>query len=456
MQIICPACGLLASYQPDDDHELVDCAGCGKQNRVPKTIPIERGEAGEPASVKNVRRRRVVWAAGLSVIVVMSSAIGAWQLLRPPASAQISFAAPVPSQQQQPWDQLHRQELVMLKAQADALAGQGQWQAAYDGYQQILSLMADHDVRDPVALATISSAQVNQDRMVQAIGEQNINARQASREAAASKPVLVNAAEVTPVVHPTIAVPDAPLASLPANVIHEQSQQRVVPSKLTPERLQAPSKVAENPAMPAVLVRRPSPDDAGDSSSSLGGNSRTLSGDSGLTGSSDTNLSDNQQLQSTMLDQQQNNPDPHVIVRRVPYGGTSPAGLGGQGGVGGSASATVTVTLEAHAAGSPPVTGTVDGKSFSLGGPGEPSSITFTGLGPEVPVTLDGQHYVLTESNTSVRILTPIGGYLVNPAPVGPSRPAPTANSGPPARSSAAVPGSSTPTIIPITKKPSR
>jgi hypothetical protein len=65
-----------------------------------------------------------------------------------------------------PWDRAHRAELLSMKNNADALALSGNPQQSYDAYKQILSMVADHDVSDPVVLQVVTGARVGQDRML--------------------------------------------------------------------------------------------------------------------------------------------------------------------------------------------------------------------------------------------------------------------------------------------------
>jgi hypothetical protein len=83
---------------------------------------------------------------------------------------------------------------------------------------------------------------------------------------------------------------------------------------------------------------------------------------------------------------------PEIIFKRIAQ--STP-------GTNGSATQTVTVTVGPRPAGSPPVTGTVDGHSYSIGGPGEPSSVSFSGLPvTTLPVSLNGQSYGLAPGQT--------------------------------------------------------
>lgn len=190
MQIVCPACGVSAEVSEDIDQGVLVCAGCGKRVRLgpvdlPQTPAQDIGQdIGEPATALTTRSLKpkksgngklisagavgALLAAMLIVLVVVTQRVlsPARTTLIPASTQSVPSAVPDTAP---PWDRAHRADLVALKSQADSLAIAGKWQQAYDVYQQIISLAADHDITDPIAMEVVAGTRVGQDHVMQAL-----------------------------------------------------------------------------------------------------------------------------------------------------------------------------------------------------------------------------------------------------------------------------------------------
>ncbi len=177
MRITCPACGLNMELEADAAWGVLNCADCGKRIRFGEQ-PAERGEddigfdfdvslpaTSESVQPKTVRRQRE-WRKA-----IIAGAVGAMAMAMLAVLVIVLQRAmvPVTAASAVPWDQAHRAELLNLKTSADSLAKQGKWQESYDGYQKILSLVGDHPVTDPVAVAMVQAVGPGQDRAVAAM-----------------------------------------------------------------------------------------------------------------------------------------------------------------------------------------------------------------------------------------------------------------------------------------------
>ncbi len=301
-----------------------------------------------------------------------------WLEARPSSMSQIASASV--SQPAAGWDRLHRAELVGMKSDADGRAVAGKWREAYERYQQILTLVADHELTDPISLAAATGAATNQDRVMQLLNERN---------ATAQAEVPVSSAPVSSV--PETATAISGTQSIAGSPADEQPTKRLdMPTPV----VQAPAQTPAETKPAAGMFGNRSP--AGSSPGAAPSKARTNSTDSVLSSLSDlsdnTNLTDSSPQSSTTYERTPGEPVPEIIFKRVAQ--STP-------GTNGSATQTVTVTVGPRPAGSPPVTGTVDGHSYSIGGPGEPSSVSFSGLPvTTLPVSVNGQSYGLAPGQT--------------------------------------------------------
>jgi hypothetical protein len=168
MRIICPACGVNMALPDDEPGDVVECAGCGKQFRVGEDIDSApsagAGTSFQSAVQKKPARewRKGIFAGSIGAVataMLVVIVLVAYRVLSP-----APLATPVV-----PWDRAHRADLLALKATAESQAMAGNWQKSYDAYQQILLLVSDHEVKDPVAVEVIESVRPGQDRAMAGI-----------------------------------------------------------------------------------------------------------------------------------------------------------------------------------------------------------------------------------------------------------------------------------------------
>jgi hypothetical protein len=291
-------------------------------------------------------------------------------------------------------DRANRGEFVAIKSEGDALAMDGEVQAAYDAYQRCATLVADHELTDPVVICTVKSAQENQTRlMLQMADAENkpLHAatvgRDAGSVASASSPSIVPATLARPLVKPL-------------------DDNRLSNDRATTDPVNQPGAVAGNPdhrgseklfggAAPAPKIVRQS-----------GGTLATnLDPDSNLGGSSlgDSNVpSMFRPFDGSEPGQSDQPVVPVITVQRKPVDQPVAAGVKP-----GTPTQTVYVEVKARAPGSPPVTGTVDGQPFSIGAGGAAGIEAFITPVQSIPVSIDGQNY--TFNGTTMSFAVPSG-----------------------------------------------
>lgn len=328
----------------------------------------------------------------IAVTIVISSATV--QNPPPPVQQLASASAELPTP---PWDRLHRVDLVAMESAADELAIAGQYQPACDQYQQILALAANHELTDPVAADVVASAQANREKLLQALDAAHAVSSESAPETVPQ--LAANSAGAANI--PPLAANVAPLAVPPVIVQQDPPQ---VPSK-------APTGDAQPHGLFADAPR-------GRPSSSGSANPPALAQHNSALGSpSDTNLTDDSKLQWN-YGTDAGEPPPQIMVQRssVPSSGLM-------------SDPTESVTVSINGRPGYPVTGTVDGHPYALGGPGEPMSMTFNNLPwGAVPVTLNGQQYSIGGSGP---------GQITVPLPVAKTPPvtaAPTPVNGSPTK----------------------
>jgi hypothetical protein len=312
------------------------------------------------------------------------------------------------------WDRSHRDEFVQLKSQGDALAIQGKLQPAYDAYQQCLIRIADHELTDPVVIATLKSAQENQSLLMAQILVSDNSPLQAGSPVRDVRSSAGDTAtgDAAPLMLASSAQPldDHPLTDHPQSDDHLLNHQSITdrPRQAEPASPNVPGsgKLFDAPAAP---ITRQS-----------GG---SLLGDDKVTSNlqSNSNLPDLfQPYSGSEPEPLGGSPSPGLIVKRTP----------GVPGLSGPSTEAVIVTVGPRPPGSPPVTGEVDGHPFSIGGPGEPNSAVFTGLTPgPIPWSAQGQQFTFNGTPQSFTFAnngtptpsptTPPGGPQSATTPVG-------------------------------------
>jgi hypothetical protein len=193
MQIVCPACGVSNEVPVDATVDapvrapvnVLVCGSCGKRIRlgqleIPETLTndavvdpppnaytLHRPVQSHPHSTLKTIVVSVVATIALTMVVVL---IVVARHSSSPAPIAVAPAPVVPATEPTiAWDRAHRADLLRLKSQADQLAIEGRWQAAYDGYQQIITMVGDHDITDPIVTQLLAGTRVEQDRAMAAL-----------------------------------------------------------------------------------------------------------------------------------------------------------------------------------------------------------------------------------------------------------------------------------------------
>ena len=325
-----------------------------------------------------------------------------------------------------PWDREHREDFIQLKSRGDVLAIHGDWQAAYDAYQQCVVLVADHELSDPVALNMVACAQENQSRLLECLSRAH-TAQFHQTDSTVSMLRVTDASASARLVSavPAGSIPTSQTDACPGTSKTEAGgidQTKEVktnsPSPVTPGKLFT-SSADRSSGRPESRV---SPTNEPDTSS-LG------------TGS---NLPDFFQPPSGF--------DPlrpavvTPISRPAPPGQKmSPSEISL-----GSGSQHVWVILGQNSIGKGRVAGTVDGHPFTIGGPGEPTAILFTGLpAGTIPVEVGGQP--MSYNGVTIPFTLPSNAFTSPPSRSGGASASATATSS----GSAAVPQTPAPLRLP-------
>jgi len=131
----------------------------------------------QPAPKVGGKLKLAVSSASLVAITAIAiTAVGGLRLL-PHAISSPQSTAETPSLTTTlpaiSWDHAHRKELLALKLQAEQAAIAQDWKTAYNSYSQILELVADHQVTDPLVAELVSAARSNQDLILQVISSKD-------------------------------------------------------------------------------------------------------------------------------------------------------------------------------------------------------------------------------------------------------------------------------------------
>ncbi len=173
---------------------VYQCQGCGKRITLPElneeqsvdTTPEDelqsaaaaallRPTAKRPRAKSDLKKFLIaggIGAVAMGIVVVLVMVMQkstAPPAVSPGASAPIAAAPPVTTEPTEAWDRSNRAKLLEMKTHADDLAIAEQWRDAYEAYRQILAMVADHDVTDPVVLQVIAGARGGQDRVLGAL-----------------------------------------------------------------------------------------------------------------------------------------------------------------------------------------------------------------------------------------------------------------------------------------------
>ncbi len=178
MRVICSACGCSLEVEPGVVPARVNCPDCGKRIDLQKHLPagdalaaLDVGPAATSPPRRRPPRRNLSWAmptlvAGCLGAVVVAVAVVA---TRSPTDRPTPSHAPVAATTSQP---SHRDELIAMERAADALAGRGDVQGAYDGYVRLLAVAADSGTSsDPAAAAVVADARAAKQRALDALVE---------------------------------------------------------------------------------------------------------------------------------------------------------------------------------------------------------------------------------------------------------------------------------------------
>ena len=189
MQLICSACGFNFFVAEDQPGDLVQCPTCGKRLRRGMDSAVEVSTtadlfevlappAGDDIDFAFPPASKVVEAPPTSVVpppiprvqknnrkliasLIITVAICMLTILGILGQREIFPNEPVTTD----WDRAHRKEVIDLKSAAENFAFQGKLKESYDKYQQLLSLVGDQDVKDPLMVQLIASARSGQDRV---------------------------------------------------------------------------------------------------------------------------------------------------------------------------------------------------------------------------------------------------------------------------------------------------
>jgi Domain of unknown function (DUF4159) len=193
----CPKCGKQLTYGPMNAGAVWLCPACGARVQLPAPPPpppppppLPEPEILEedPAAVQP-GNPLVPWliAAGATILVLGITIL--WLSLRTGPS----------------WEQIHRQEILDLKTEAEGLAARGMYRAAYDRLQDLEDLVAGNSITDPELKAALEQAREEQNDLVDRMLKQELAlaphpppATQRAAPPPATEPVFVAAPPPAP------------------------------------------------------------------------------------------------------------------------------------------------------------------------------------------------------------------------------------------------------------------
>jgi hypothetical protein len=152
----CPRCGKQVAYPASRAGSNWMCAACGAMvelpaNAPPVPIPALPPSAAEPPPPEpqsepapSPINPMLPWLVLLGVVIFLQFILIIWQ-----------FA----SQSHATWEQLNRQTILDMKAEAERLAGQGNWAEAYEHFRDLDRFVTGNQITDPDLRTALQTAQ---------------------------------------------------------------------------------------------------------------------------------------------------------------------------------------------------------------------------------------------------------------------------------------------------------
>jgi hypothetical protein len=185
----CPKCAKTLHYKPVIAGSRGTCPACGTPVRFEKTRVVR--VPAPPADTP--RRSAVPWLITGGVVVFIAAMLLFWlDISRPPPS-----------------EQVHGQEILDLKSQAENFAVNGQPHLAFDKYAELQKLAAGQAITDPQLKSALLTAANEQDKLFASL------ASTAPATQPIEKPVAADVA--TPSASPIATAEPAPVAAFPVS-----------------------------------------------------------------------------------------------------------------------------------------------------------------------------------------------------------------------------------------------
>ncbi|HUB23808.1 MAG TPA: DUF4159 domain-containing protein [Tepidisphaeraceae bacterium] len=210
----CPNCGKQLSYNTQNAGRATLCPACGARPTLPSlpTAPLLSSADDEPPSLPAPPRPdQMTPPFAQANVIVENKATNNYLVPIVIAVAAVAFIQamillwiglrPHPT-----WEQMHRQEVLDLKAEAESLAARGQTQQAYDSFRDLQRLVTGNAITDPALLDALQTAQEEQASAASRL-------LQLAQESAAPPPP-------PPPLPPAQTQPAAPAAPVVAQVVH--------------------------------------------------------------------------------------------------------------------------------------------------------------------------------------------------------------------------------------------
>jgi hypothetical protein len=209
----CPRCGKQVAYPASRAGSQWMCAACGAMvplppEETPPPIPTLAPSAVEPpppepeVEIEPAPRPMnplLPWLILVGVLLFVQMTAMVWQI------ASHSHAT---------WEQLNRQTILDMKAEAETLAGNGKWAEAYERFRDLARLAAGNQITDPDLKAALQTAQDEQDDMVRHLLQQNLADLRGSTTRATSRPAVLFVEQ--PATAPAVAQAPPPTPRRPA------------------------------------------------------------------------------------------------------------------------------------------------------------------------------------------------------------------------------------------------
>jgi phage FluMu protein Com len=190
----------LAAPQPPPSQEMVWIPRAASRiDSLMRLAPLRSAEEEEH------RKRTIIWSIGATLVVVMI--MGVLWLLRGQAPTV-------------PWEQVHRDEILALKEDAEGLVLSGNDQQAYNKYQELERLVAGQTITDPFLREELERSWLRRDALFD-----RINSAHRAAEAPAETPT-------------TAPVPEAAIA--PATQQSENVPPQISPTTVPEIAIQTP------------------------------------------------------------------------------------------------------------------------------------------------------------------------------------------------------------------------